>query len=78
RYPWSFRVGVGLLVALVRAICCRIVDLEVIDHTFLKEQGDARSLRQIPIPAQRGLITDRNCEQLAVSTPVTKMWYNTR
>ncbi|RRV06043.1 penicillin-binding protein 2 [Pseudomonas sp. v388] len=75
-YPWRFRLVVGLLVMLVLAICWRIVDLQVIDHTFLKEQGDARSLRHIPIPAHRGLITDRNGEPLAVSTPVTTLWGN--
>ncbi|KQQ67699.1 cell division protein [Pseudomonas sp. Leaf127] len=75
-YPWRFRVVVGLLVMLVLAICWRIVDLQVIDHTFLQEQGDARSLRHIPIPAHRGLITDRNGEPLAVSTPVTTLWAN--
>jgi cell division protein FtsI (penicillin-binding protein 3) len=75
-YPWRFRVVVGLLVILVLAICWRIVDLQVVDHTFLKEQGDARSVRHIPIPAHRGLITDRNGEPLAVSTPVTTLWAN--
>ncbi|MBC3949448.1 MULTISPECIES: peptidoglycan D,D-transpeptidase FtsI family protein [Pseudomonas] len=75
-YPWRFRVVVGLLLALVAAICWRIIDLQVVDHTFLKEQGDARSLRHIPIPAHRGLITDRNGEPLAVSTPVTTLWAN--
>lgn len=75
-YPWRFRVVVGLLMLLVAAICWRIIDLQVIDHTFLKEQGDARSVRHIPIPAHRGLITDRNGEPLAVSTPVTTLWAN--
>ncbi|EPJ79016.1 MULTISPECIES: peptidoglycan D,D-transpeptidase FtsI family protein [Pseudomonas] len=75
-YPWRFRVVVGLLVILVLAICWRIIDLQVVDHTFLKEQGDARSVRHIPIPAHRGLITDRNGEPLAVSTPVTTLWAN--
>jgi len=75
-YPWRFPVVVGLLALMVGAICWRIIDLQVIDHTFLKEQGDARSLRNIPIPAHRGLITDRNGEPLAVSTPVTTLWAN--
>ncbi|MEG0245750.1 MAG: penicillin-binding protein 2, partial [Pseudomonas sp.] len=52
------------------------VDLQVVDRDFLKGQGDARSLRHIPIPAHRGLITDRNGEPLAVSTPVTTLWAN--
>ncbi|MGJ7475337.1 peptidoglycan D,D-transpeptidase FtsI family protein [Pseudomonas fulva] len=75
-YPWRFRVVVSLLALMVGAICWRIIDLQVVDRDFLKGQGDARSLRHIPIPAHRGLITDRNGEPLAVSTPVTTLWAN--
>ncbi|WP_176717890.1 peptidoglycan D,D-transpeptidase FtsI family protein [Pseudomonas putida] len=75
-YPWRFRVVVGLLALMVGAISWRIIDLQVVDRDFLKGQGDARSLRHIPIPAHRGLITDRNGEPLAVSTPVTTLWAN--
>jgi cell division protein FtsI (penicillin-binding protein 3) len=75
-YPWRFRVVLALLALMVGAIAWRIVDLQVVDRDFLKGQGDARSLRHIPIPAHRGLITDRNGEPLAVSTPVTTLWAN--
>ncbi|MFK0088205.1 peptidoglycan D,D-transpeptidase FtsI family protein [Pseudomonas sp. NPDC090755] len=75
-YPWRFRVVIGLLAVMVGAIAWRIIDLQVVDRDFLKGQGDARSLRHIPIPAHRGLITDRNGEPLAVSTPVTTLWAN--
>nr|WP_107504120.1 penicillin-binding transpeptidase domain-containing protein [Pseudomonas resinovorans] len=75
-YPWRFRVVLGLLAIMVGAISWRIVDLHVIDHDFLKAHGDARSVRHIPIPAHRGLITDRNGEPLAVSTPVSTLWTN--
>ena len=43
---------------------------------FLQLQGDARTLRVRPVPAYRGLITDRNGEPLAVSTPVVTLWAN--
>ncbi|GLK89172.1 peptidoglycan D,D-transpeptidase FtsI family protein [Pseudomonas turukhanskensis] len=75
-YPWRFRVVLGLLGLMVAAICWRIIDLQVLDHAFLQGQGDARSVRHVPIPAHRGLITDRNGEPLAVSTPVTTLWAN--
>ncbi len=75
-FPWRFRLMVTLLGLMVAAICWRIIDLQVVDRDFLKGQGDARSLRHIPIPAHRGLITDRNGEPLAVSTPVTTLWAN--
>ncbi|WP_447593706.1 peptidoglycan D,D-transpeptidase FtsI family protein [Aquipseudomonas campi] len=75
-YPWRFRLVLALVGLMVAAISWRIIDLHVIDHDFLKAHGDARSVRHIPIPAHRGLITDRNGEPLAVSTPVTTLWAN--
>ena len=67
-----------LLALMVGALAWRIVDLHVFDHDFLQGQGDARSVRHIPIPAHRGVITDRNGEPLAVSTPVLAIWGNGR
>lgn len=75
-YPWRFRIVIGLLLVLVAVIAWRIVDLQVINQKFLQEQGDARSLRNLVIPAQRGLISDRNGQPLAVSTPVMTLWAN--
>ncbi len=75
-YPWRFRLVLALLALMVGAISWRIIDLHVIDHDFLQAHGDARSVRHIPIPAHRGLITDRNGEPLAVSTPVITLWAN--
>ena len=77
-YPWRFRLMLGLLALMVGAIAWRIIDLQVVDRDVLIGQGDARSLRHIPIPAHRGLITDRNGEPLAVSTPVTTLWANAK
>jgi cell division protein FtsI (penicillin-binding protein 3) len=77
-YPWRFRLVLLLLALMVAVIAARIFELHVFDHDFLKAHGDARSLRHIPIPAHRGLITDRNGEPLAVSTPVTTLWANGR
>ena len=45
---------------------------------FLQNQGDARTQRALPIPAYRGLITDRRGEPLAVSTPVVTLWADPR
>ncbi len=75
-YPWRFRLVLLLLALMVGAIAWRIVDLQVINRDFLQAHGDARSVRHIPIPAHRGLVTDRNGEPLAVSTPVITLWAN--
>ncbi|WP_299313229.1 penicillin-binding protein 2 [uncultured Halomonas sp.] len=62
-------LGLGLLVG-------RVVILHVVDRPFLQGQGDARTLRTDPIPAHRGMISDRNGEPLAISTPVVTLWAN--
>lgn len=66
-----------LAVGLASAILIgRITLLQVIDRPFLQSQGDARTLRHEAIPAHRGMITDRNGEPLAISTPVVTLWAN--
>ena len=68
--------------SVARSACARWrwsaapLDLQVISNDFYRQQGDARSLREIPIPTSRGMITDRNGEPLAVSTPVESIWAN--
>ena len=52
----------------------RMVYLNVTERAFLQGQGDARSLRYETLPANRGIIFDRNGEPLAVSTPVVSVW----
>ena len=54
----------------------RAFDLQVLNNDFYRQQGDARALREVAIPASRGMITDRNGEPLAVSTPVESVWAN--
>jgi cell division protein FtsI (penicillin-binding protein 3) len=54
----------------------RMIDLTVLDRSFLQGQGNARSLRVVDIPAHRGMILDRHGAVLAVSTPVQSLWVN--
>jgi cell division protein FtsI (penicillin-binding protein 3) len=44
--------------------------LQGMNDDFLQARGEARFTRVIEIPANRGMITDRDGEPLAVSTPV--------
>lgn len=60
------------------ALLARALDLQVVDHAFYQQQGDARFLREIPIATSRGMITDRNGEPLAISSPVESIWGNPR
>jgi cell division protein FtsI (penicillin-binding protein 3) len=56
----------------------RAVNLQVMETEFLQGQGEARFLREVDIPTTRGVISDRNGEPLAVSTPVDSVWVNPR
>jgi cell division protein FtsI (penicillin-binding protein 3) len=60
----------------VLAIAWKLSALHILQRDFLQGQGDARTIRTIPLVANRGLITDRNGEPLAVSTPVQSIWVN--
>jgi len=66
----------GTLALCSVALVGRAFDVQVLNNDFYVEQGDARALREIPIPTSRGMITDRNGEPLAVSTPVESVWAN--
>ena len=71
---WRFMVfffilGLGGLFA-------RAVYLQLFERDFLEEEGKARHLRVVEMPAYRGMILDRNGELLAVSTPVYSVWTN--
>ncbi len=65
-----------LLLLGVAALLGRMGDLNLNQREFLQDQGDARYLRVVSIPAHRGMITDRNGEPLAISTPVESVWAN--
>lgn len=78
-YPYSqerFFLVLIILGILVGILIWRMIDLTVIDRSFLEKQGNARSLRIVDIPAYRGMITDRHGIPLAVSTPVEAVWAN--
>jgi cell division protein FtsI (penicillin-binding protein 3) len=66
----------GLFVVIMLLLFWKIANLAVIDRSFLKNQGDARSLRVVKTLAYRGMIVDRQGSALAVSTKVKSIWVN--
>lgn len=74
--PWRLRLVAGVLIPLLLLLVGRLVQLHLVDREFLKHQGDVRTLRVEPIPAHRGMITDRHGEPLAISSPVATLWAN--
>ena len=75
-FRWRAYVLVSLLVCGALGLVYRAVNLQLVDHTFLAKEGDARFSRVVQIAAHRGTITDRYGEPLAVSTPVDSIWVN--
>ncbi len=74
--PWR---RVSILVAFVSVVVVlagRALDMQVLHSAFFEQQGEARQLRHVTIPANRGDIIDRNGEPLAISTPVSSIWLN--
>lgn len=75
-YTWRFYFVIALLVAAGLCIVWRLFDLNVLQRAFLLKQSNARSVRNISIPAYRGMITDRLGSPLAISSPVEAVWVN--
>ena len=73
-YPWRFRTLVFFIGIAFAGLILRLAWIQVIDPDRLRQEGDMRSLRTTSTQAVRGMITDRNGEQLAVSVPVEAVW----
>jgi cell division protein FtsI (penicillin-binding protein 3) len=75
-FRWRAYLLMGLLACGAGGLVWRAVSLQLVDHTFLAKEGDARVSRVATVAAHRGTITDRYGEPLAVSTPVDSIWVN--
>ncbi|GJM14380.1 MAG: penicillin-binding protein 3 [Pseudohongiella sp.] len=75
---WRIMLISSGLMLCVGVVGWKATDLQITKSEFLQDQGDNRTIRTIPIAANRGLITDRNGEPLAVSTPVQSIWVDPR
>lgn len=78
---WRFGAICCVVAILPAALIWHLSYLQVMPgqekgRDFLQAQGQARTLREQKINAYRGVITDRNGELLAVSTPVVSIAVN--
>ena len=71
---WRIHLILFGMFLCVLVIVWKVANLHITERDFLQEQGDRRTIRTVPLVANRGLITDRNGEPLAVSTPVQSIW----
>lgn len=75
---WRAWFTLGGLLLLFAILLGRGVWLQGFNEVFLQEQGEARYARSLKLEANRGMITDRNGEPLAISTPVQSIWASPR
>ena len=71
---WRVLLILFAMFLCVLTITWKLSAIHVRQRDFLQIEGDKRTIRNIPLVAHRGLITDRNGEPLAVSTPVQSIW----
>ena len=71
---WRYHFVTIVFGALFFILAARAVYLQVIDNDYLQSQGDARYLRVQKTLPTRGVISDRNGQPLAISTPVDSIW----
>ena len=71
---WRIHLILFGMFLCVLVIIWKVANLHITERDFLQDQGDRRTIRTVPLVANRGLITDRNGEPLAVSTPVQSIW----
>jgi cell division protein FtsI (penicillin-binding protein 3) len=78
RKPPNFRARRAALALMLSAAFLSVVGAafyrQVLEHEFLRDEGEKRFLRERVIAARRGMVTDRNGEPLAISTPVSTVW----
>ena len=66
----------SFLLLVIGVLLLRAIWLEVSQQQWLQKEADKRQLRDVVVPAYRGMILDRNGEPMAVSSPVESLWCN--
>ncbi|CAG8998697.1 MAG: Peptidoglycan D,D-transpeptidase FtsI [Candidatus Celerinatantimonas neptuna] len=71
---WRFWLVLGAIALVFSALAGRVAYIQVVNSQHLINEGNMRSVRTEKMPEQRGMITDRNGNELAVSVPVCAVW----
>ena len=71
---WRSRLLMLLFLSGFGALGARAAYLQGWNDDFLRAKGESRYSRVLEITANRGRISDRNGEVLAISTPVKSIW----
>ncbi|MCG9730729.1 peptidoglycan glycosyltransferase FtsI [Shewanella sp. Isolate13] len=71
---WRLYVVVAFVCLMFTSLVGRAAYIQIIEPEKLRHESDMRTLRTTSREVQRGLITDRNGEMLAVSVPVKAVY----
>ena len=71
---WRFLTVIAFILLGFAGLIVRTGWIQIVDPDRLRLEGDLRSLRTTADASGRGMVTDRNGEQLAVSVPVQAVW----
>ncbi|MCY7308961.1 MAG: penicillin-binding protein 2 [Rhodoferax sp.] len=71
---WRSKLIVAAVALAFIGLATRAVHIQVVANDFYQRQGEVRFARTLPLPANRGRITDRNGLILASSIPAPSIW----
>ena len=74
--PWRRFSVLFVFFVLATVLLGKALDMQVLRSDFYRQQGKARQVRTVSIPAHRGDIVDRHGLPLAISAPVRSVWIN--
>lgn len=72
--PWRSKFIVAALALGFVGLAARAAYVQVVGNAFFQRQGEVRFARELPLPASRGRILDRNGLILASSVPAFGIW----
>src|SRR5438309_6198594 len=62
--PAAFAILRALIILMFGALTLQLINLQVLRGPEFKERAEINALREVPLPAARGLISDRNGQPL--------------
>nr|WP_261817409.1 penicillin-binding transpeptidase domain-containing protein [Vibrio gallicus] len=71
---WRYMTVLAFVLLLLGSLVARVAYIQIIEPGTLIKQSDMRSVRVHAVRSARGIISDRNGEQIAISVPVQAVY----
>ncbi len=76
--PWRRLLVLGCMFLALVGMSARAFYLQVLEGDFYQQKGERQQVKEVIIPAHRGMLLDRNGIPLAISAPVNAVCVNPR